>query len=307
VFGLHAVLEALAATYDKRYLDTDPLGIVRRYPRPEDRELVGLLAAALAYGNVKSIRAKLEWLLCRMGGESPSAFLDAWSAEHDWRLFEAFSHRFTRGSDIALLLSLVKQARRGAGTLEAFFCEGDVAPESTTLEAAMASYVERLFAQDARPFHASGNVPPNSGARYLLPSPSGGSVCKRHCLFLRWMVRHDDGVDCGVWKRVSPTRLVIPLDTHMQRMARALGLTRRKSSTWAMALEVTRALRAFDPTDPTRFDFALSRLGILGHLRTQKHALTRRTLAKVIEGVLQQTSETKPVAVARAGGPPYLP
>ena len=82
-------------------------------------------------------------------------------------------------------------------------------------------------------------------------------------LFLRWMVRPDDGVDLGVWRHVSPSQLIIPLDTHVSRIASYLGLTQRRTVDWRMAQEVTRRLRQIDPDDPVKYDFALCRLGIL--------------------------------------------
>ena len=98
---------------------------------------------------------------------------------------------------------------------------------------------------------------------HSLPDPSGSSGCKRLLLYLRWMVRPDDGVDLGLWKQVSPSVLLIPLDTHIHRIARNLGLTNRSSPSWAAAEEITAALRAIDPVDPVRFDFALCHMGML--------------------------------------------
>ncbi|HZN55028.1 MAG TPA: DUF2400 family protein, partial [Candidatus Polarisedimenticolaceae bacterium] len=122
------------------------------------------------------------------------------------------------------------------------------------------------------------------GARWLIPRPSAGSACKRSCLFLRWMVRPDDGVDCGVWTRVSRARLVLPLDTHLVRVVRALGWTRRVSPGWPMALDATARLRALDPADPVRFDFALSRLGILGLLPAPSGRLSARAVRAAMAG-----------------------
>jgi uncharacterized protein (TIGR02757 family) len=96
------------------------------------------------------------------------------------------------------------------------------------------------------------------------------------------MVRPEDGVDCGVWRSVSPSRLVLPLDTHLIRVVRALGWTRRASPGWPMALEATARLRRLDPADPVRFDFALSRLGILGLLPAKGGRLSRRRIADVL-------------------------
>ena len=98
---------------------------------------------------------------------------------------------------------------------------------------------------------------------FLFPRPERGSACKRHNLFLRWVVRGPDGVDLGLWTAVSPRDLVVPLDTHMVRLGRWLGLTRRKTPGWRMAEEITGALRAACPEDPVKFDFPLTRLGIL--------------------------------------------
>jgi uncharacterized protein (TIGR02757 family) len=281
---LAEVLDDLCRHYDRRFLDTDPVGIVRRFDDVEDREIVGLIAAALAYGRVASIRGSLERLLTRLGPR-PARFVASFDPPRDASRLDGFVHRFTRGRDVALLLHLVRQAKERAGSLEAFFVEGDLDPASPNLGPALEAFGRRLFALDARPFVSGEPVPHRDGARWLLPLPAGGSACKRSCLFLRWMVRPDDGVDCGVWTRVSPSRLVLPLDTHLVRVVRALGWTRRKSPGWPMALDATARLRTLDAQDPVRFDFALSRLGILGLIPPRggrltlprlRHALTVR-------------------------------
>jgi uncharacterized protein (TIGR02757 family) len=274
-------LEALCRRYDRRFLDSDPVGIVRRFDDPEDREIVGLIAAALAYGRVASIRGSLLGVLDRLGPH-PSRFVASFDPAKDASRFDGFVHRFTSGRDIALLVHLVRQARERAGSLESFFVDADENPDAPTLGPALDLFGTRLFALDARPFVRDGVVPRRDGARWLLPLPGGGSACKRSCLFLRWMVRPDDGVDCGVWTRVSPARLVLPLDTHLLRVVRALGWTRRKSAGWPMALEATARLRCLDPADPVRFDFALSRLGILGLLEAPGGRLTARGVHRAL-------------------------
>ncbi len=274
------VLEDLRRHYDARFLDTDPVGIVRRFESPDDREVVALLAAGLAYGRVASIRASLDDLLRRMGS-GPARFVDGFDARRDARRFEGFVHRFTRGRDVALLLHLVGQARGGAGGLESFFLESDD-PGEPTIERGLDAFGARLFSLDARPFTADGSIPEKDGARWLLPLPSGRSACKRSCLFLRWMVRPDDGIDLGSWTRVSAARLVLPLDTHLLRVVSALGLSRRRTASWAMAVEATEALRRLDPGDPLRFDFALCRLGILGRLKAPGGRLSARSLGRAM-------------------------
>src|SRR5262249_60689983 len=105
---------------------------------------------------------------------------------------------------------------------------------------------------------------PVRGLDHLLPSPLGPGAAKRLNLFLRWMVRGPDGVDFGIWRSVPPSRLIVPLDTHVGRIARYLGLTRRKELSWKTAEEVTASLRRVDASDPVRYDFALCRHGMSG-------------------------------------------
>lgn len=272
----------LEERFGRGFLDTDPVGLVRRFDRAEDRELVGLLSAGLAYGRVGSIRSSVESLL-RILGPRPSLFLESFRPRVDARRFDGFVHRFTRGRDVALLLHLVRQARERHGSLEALYRARDPEPSAPDVGAGMIAFVEALFSGDARPFASDGRVPRNDGARWLLPSPANGSPCKRHCLFLRWMIRPDDGVDCGVWRSVPASRLVVPLDVHVRRIAGALGWTRRKSPSWEMAREVTASLRRLDPLDPARYDFALSRLGVLGRLRAPGGRLTARRIASLLD------------------------
>ena len=273
---LKDVLEELSRLYDRRFLDSDPVEVVRRFDDPEDREIVGLLAAGLAYGRVASIRASVSRLLGILGPH-PARFVEAFDPAKDARRFDGFVHRFTQGRDVALLLHLIRQAKE-RGSLESFFLAAEPQPGAPTLGPALDAFGSALFDLDARPFVAGGRMPRRDGARWLLPLPAGGSVCKRSCLFLRWMVRPDDGIDCGVWRRVSRARLVLPLDTHLVRVVTALRWTSRKSAGWPMAQEATARLRVLDPDDPIRFDFALSRLGILGLLKPIGGRLTVRAI-----------------------------
>lgn len=256
-----SLLDSLARTYTPEFLDTDPLGLVREWQDPRDREIAALLAAGLAYGRVVSIRRSLQAVFRTMG-ERPSRFVDRLEPRRAARRLERFAHRFTTGAAVVDLLWRVRQAREAAGSLERFFVDGDPEPRSATLSPAMDAFVDRLFSLPGSGLGAGAE----EGARWLLPAPSRGSACKRHCLFLRWMVRPDDGVDLGLWREVSPSRLLLPLDVHLERVVVALGWTRRKSPGWPMVLEATACLRRIDPSDPVRYDFALSRLGILGLL-----------------------------------------
>ncbi len=262
---------ALRAEWQGQRLDSDPLLFPHRYAEPEDREVVAFLAASLAFGRVKSIQASVERVLAALG-PSPAGFLESWD-ERPIPELARFVHRWVTGKDVEEFLRMVKRARHAHGSLGALFAKGD--REGDFLEgkesrggaqcAAGADYVPALstFLRTLRGESLSEKAA-SRGLRFLLPSPSGGSACKRQHLFLRWMVRME-GFDLGLWQggRFSPARLLLPMDTHVHRISRYLGLTRRPSADLAASREATEFLRRLDPEDPVVFDWALSRLGIL--------------------------------------------
>jgi uncharacterized protein (TIGR02757 family) len=129
---------------------------------------------------------------------------------------------------------------------------------------ALEHFSARLLGFGHEQFYPRGELKRRIGVRFLFPRPSEGSACKRMNLFLRWMVRPEDGIDCGVWKGVAPRQLVIPLDTHIARISSYIGLTAMRSPGWPMALDITRSLRRLHADDPLRYDFALCHLGIAG-------------------------------------------
>jgi uncharacterized protein (TIGR02757 family) len=171
----------------------------------------------------------------------------------------AMVHRWTRGEDIAALLWILRQMLEASGSIEAFFAVG-LAPDAVDIADALDAFSRRALALDIR--RAYGRVPRKAGVCYFFPRPSAGSACKRLNLFLRWMVRRD-AIDLGVWTRVSPAQLIVPLDTHVIRLGRCLRLTTYTSPGWRMAADITAALRQLDPADPVRFDFALCHVGMM--------------------------------------------
>ena len=260
--ALKQLLDDLFRRYGRRdLLFTSALAVPHRYRRPEDREIAGFVAASLAYGNVKQIHRSAEAALEPMGS-SPARFIRYFDPARDAARFQRFVHRFNSGVDLGLLCYLLHQAIKARGSLQVFFLEG-YDPAHEDIGPALISFVERVLSLDVSPFYPSGTVPAKAGVRFFFPSPAQGSACKRLNLFLRWMVRRGDEIDFGIWTEVSPAKLIMPLDTHVARIVRRLGLTKIKQANWRMATEVTRRLRAFDPDDPVKYDFALCRLGVL--------------------------------------------
>lgn len=244
---LREKLDALVETFDVSTITPDPLELVLRYADPLDREVAGLLAASFAYGRADIVVANVGWVLQRMG-DSPHAFLR--SASVPRRHFAGFAHRFHKAPDLVALLGRIRHAIERHGSLGRLFhtCyddrDRDIGPSLTR------------FVTEVR-----GNRP-SASIRYLLPSPEDGSACKRMNLYLRWMVRRT-APDLGLWTFVDPAKLVIPLDTHIHRIATFLGINDRKSADWKAARMVTDRLAKFDRSDPVRYDFAICRLGIL--------------------------------------------
>lgn len=230
----------------------DPVEFVHRYPDPADRELVALVASSLAFGNVKALRAKIEDALARIGPEVARAADDPVSLRQKLR---GWKHRVYRDEDLAGLLVGARRVQRASGSLGAAL-SGELGRTGDLREA--------LAAWTAAIRREGGLDGPSArrGGAHILADPGKGSAVKRLMLLLRWMARPADGVDLGVWP-IPPSQLLVPVDTHIHKLARNLGLTRRNDVSWRTASEITAALRRFDPADPVKYDFSLCHLGML--------------------------------------------
>ena len=257
--GLGAALERLYASFNYPESALDPIQIVRRYSRVEDREVVAFLAAGLAFGRVASVMASIE-AVCAVLGDAPGAFVRRFDPARDGRPLRPLVHRWTRGDDLIAVIWILHRQLDEHASLERAFAR-DLDPSAPDVESALEQFSARARAIDLRP--AYGRRLRNPGAHYFLSRPSTGSACKRLNLFLRWMSR-TDAVDPGGWTMVPTRQLVVPLDTHTIRVGKCLRLTKRASPGWKMAAEITAALREFDPQDPVRYDFALCHLSMMG-------------------------------------------
>jgi uncharacterized protein (TIGR02757 family) len=241
-------LESLYAFYNSRkWVHPDPLEFLYDYSDLKDREVAGLIASSLAYGRVAQILKSVSGVLEKMG-PSPCGFLVSSTPSSLRRIFSDFKHRFTTGEELALILMGAKSVIERYGSLYNCFLSGFNNGDGTILSG-LSCLVNEL------------GTDLNCGNNSLLPFPEKGSACKRWNLFLRWMVRKDQ-VDPGGWDRISPARLIIPLDTHMHRICLSLKLTERKNADMRTAIEITSAFGKIVPEDPVRYDFALTRLGI---------------------------------------------
>jgi uncharacterized protein (TIGR02757 family) len=254
-------LEALKKRYGADYINSDPLELVHRFSAPEDQEIVGLLASSLAFGNVTAIRRSLERLL-QILGNRPWRYLRAIEPRRGLQNFRGFHHRWITGRDVVCLLFFARQMFDQAGSIGNYFRRFYEA-EQGDMRRVLARFSGSTLTLDHGGLYRGEGLPRTARVRYFFPSPEAGGACKRLNLYLRWMVRPRDGLDLGLWSFVSPSSLVIPLDTHMSRIGRHMRWTTRKTPGWKMAVDITRSLAEVAPEDPTRYDFALTRMGIL--------------------------------------------
>jgi len=261
-------LERLYRFYDRLdMVHPDPLEFLYRYDDPAEREIVGLVASALAFGNVAHILRSAEEILGRMG--PPMKFLCDASPCEMIRTFSGFRHRMTTGENMAALLSGARRVIKRYGSLRDCFLS-NLKRDHADVMPALVGFVAEL---DSAARGQCGN---------LLADPTRGSACKRLHLLLRWLVRHDN-VDPGGWEAVGQHRLLVPIDTHMLRLCRALRLTRRRQADLRTAREITLAFRRFSPDDPVKYDFALSRIGIRKDTELS-HFFARSRYAEANEG-----------------------
>jgi uncharacterized protein (TIGR02757 family) len=243
-------LEAIYERYNRREMaGHDPIAFLYEYDDPADREVAAVVASCLAYGRVAQILASARRVLDRLGA-APARFLHDSSGSRLAAEMRGLRHRFTSGEDLARLLAGARKIRRQQGSLRDCFAAGIKGGEESYIGA-----ITRL----AETLRAACPGPP---MKFLLPSPRDGSACKRLNLMLRWLIRRD-AVDPGGWDGISPAGLLIPLDVHMHRMCKMLGATRRAGADLKAVIEASAAFRLVRPDDPARYDFALTRPGIM--------------------------------------------
>jgi uncharacterized protein (TIGR02757 family) len=243
-------LERLYGRYNhRRHRSSDPIEFVYRYAEPCDREVAALVTSSLAFGTVKQIRESVARALAPLGG-SPAGFIADAPPGRLCKVYRGFKHRWIAGDDMAALLGGMRSIMALHGTLGKCF-------------AASIEERDRDVAPAAHRFVSGIRNRSEGFRRCLLPSPIDGSACKRLFLFLRWMVRRDE-IDTGLWSGVPASMLLVPLDTHLYRLAVTLGFTSRRTPDLEAVREVTARFRKIAPEDPVKYDFALAHEGMRG-------------------------------------------
>jgi uncharacterized protein (TIGR02757 family) len=247
----------------------DPIEFPHRYSDPEDIEVAGFIAACFAYGKVDLFKPVIENIL-NHSGRHPAHFIRNFAVKKDAGRLKGISYRFNKEKDILCYIYILSQALKRWGSLKNLLYH-HYKSDQDDIRTALDGFVSSLLNTDTTAVYKKNIKPP--GLTQLLPVPSRGSACKRMNLYLRWMVRKAD-IDLGIWDAIPPSKLIIPLDTHILRISRCLGLTSRTASDWKTAREITESLRKMAPGDPLKYDFALCHQGISGLCKGEKSVET---------------------------------
>jgi uncharacterized protein (TIGR02757 family) len=238
------------------FIPLDPVSVPHLFSKKQDIEISGFFAAIFAWGNRTTIINKCKELIKLMDNSPYDFILD--HKEKDRKRFLGFRHRTFNDTDLLYFISFLQNHYRKHDTLEEAFLPKKIlkAPQHETeiIESALNYFSTYIFSLEDVPLRTKKHI----------ASPMKNSGCKRLNMYLRWMVRNDGrGVDFGLWKKVEPSQLIVPLDLHVARVAKRFKLLTRPNPDWQSAVELTKHLREFDPGDPVKYDFALFALGVI--------------------------------------------
>ncbi|MEO8589802.1 MAG: TIGR02757 family protein [Flavobacteriales bacterium] len=262
----------LDEAYDRfarpEFIANDPIQVPKSFAERENAEVIGFLTATIAWGQRKTIIDNA-WKLVRLMDNAPYDFV-MHATEEDLSRLDHFVHRTFNRIDLRhFILGLRHMYSKYGGLEDAFLPEKSRAPSLepralAVTEANLAARVSWMAADGIAIFKQRFFEPVHQArTQKHVADPAKGSNAKRINMFLRWMVRPNDrGIDLGLWKRIPASALYVPLDVHTGRVARELGLLTRTQDDWKSVVELTEALRAFDPTDPVKYDIALFAIGV---------------------------------------------
>lgn len=238
------------------FIKDDPVSIPHLFTQKQDIEIAGFFAATFAWGIRKTIINKCI-LLMNLMDNSPYDFCIN-HTDNDLKRLLQFSHRTFNDTDLLYFISFLQFHYSKNKSLESAFFNKEISHQSdksSTVQNALNYFHHYFFSLEDVPQRTLKHV----------AAPEKNSSCKRLNMYLRWMVREDNcGVDFGIWKKIKSSQLICPVDVHVARVAKGLGLLHRKQTDWAAAIEITEQLKKFDPEDPVKYDFALFGLGVIG-------------------------------------------
>ena len=268
-------LDTLANKYEtEAFINDDPISIPKRYNNKKDIEIAGFIASLVAYGRRDVFIKKLKQLM-DIAQNEPYNFI----INFEPKILGNFNYRFGKPNDFAQIFEILKNLYKNDGGLEELFKYGynqnlqftSPQPSPKIGEGAVVSEplanctnageVKNMFVPVTDYFYSRAKNPNALGFKFMIPDARKGSAMKRMCMYLRWMVRKGE-VDFGIWDFMPASNLLIPLDTHVARISRQMGLLKRNANDFKSVVELTEKLKQFDPIDPIRYDFAIFGYGV---------------------------------------------
>ena len=249
---LKTFLDRKVAEFNRpSFIPSDPVSVPHGFSKKQDIEIAGFFAAVFAWGNRTTIIAKTKELMQLMDNAPYQFCLQ--HGDEDLKTLLAFKHRTFNPTDLLYFIEFFRYHYSNNHSLETAFSQWMKETDTDTGNA-LSGFHRYFFSLPDAPARTKKHI----------ATPERASSCKRLNMFLRWMVRKDDcGVDFGIWNNIRPSQLVCPIDLHVARVAKRFQLVDRKMVDWAMALELTKNLKSFDPVDPAKYDFALFGLGVV--------------------------------------------
>lgn len=236
-------LEKIYKKYTKKeFIKTDPIIFPHRFVNDLDIEISCLISSSLAYGNIKSIMKTLDKIFSTI--QNPYHYIKNTTTAKIKKDFSKIKHRFTTGKELSNFIIRIKKLYNESKSIKKLFLEHYI--PNNPISQSYKTFLKKYF----------------SGFPTLIPDPDKVSAMKRFNMFLRWVVRKDD-IDFGIWSEIKKSDLIYPLDTHIHHFTLSYGITSRKDNSLKTALEVTNFFKKINPDDPVKYDFALSRIGIL--------------------------------------------
>ena len=245
------LLDKKVAEYNRpEFIPHDPISIPHQFTKQQDIEIAGFFASIFAWGNRTTIINKTNQLMQLMEGK-PYEFCMEY-ADHKLKNLLPFRHRTFQATDLLYCIDFFHFHYSKNTSLETAFSKG-IKRSDANVENGLRYFHQYFFSLPDAPQRTQKHI----------ATPERASTCKRLNMYLRWMVRNDNnGVDFGIWNKISPSQLICPIDVHVARVARKLGLITRKQTDWLTAVELTDNLKKLDPKDPAKYDFALFGMGV---------------------------------------------
>ena len=242
-------LDKLVNKYEnENFIKDDPIQFIHRSKSKHDSELYGFIASLFAYGNRKMFIKKLDDLFLRADNDIANYIKNG-----DFKNLKGIEYRFSKDYDIIPIFEILSVLYNESNGLEDLFSYSFTRDRGEKYDHFLDKVVDYFYAR----------APKNAGQGFyhMIPNPKNGGAMKRMNMFLRWMVRKSP-VDIGIWSFMTPADLYIPLDVHVARQSREMGLLTRKSNDYNAVVELTNNLKDFCPEDPVKYDFAMFAFGV---------------------------------------------